>query len=129
MRKFVFTAILSLLVLTLALAAAGCGEASSGGGSSNELDMGSSSFTQSSITLTSGQVLHIVDSQDSGGTHNLCIGQNGTCDANPSGSTDLGANGTMFSPGTTKDITFSGAGTYHITCTIHPSMNVTITVQ
>jgi plastocyanin len=129
MRKLICGAILPLLILMLALAVAGCGESSGGGGTSNELDMGAASFTQSSISLTSGQALHIVDSQDGGGTHNLCIGQNGTCDSNPSGPSELAGPGMMFSPGTTKDVTFSAAGTYHITCTIHPSMNVTVTVS
>lgn len=128
MRKMMFAATLSLLVLALALSVAGCGESASGG-SSNEVDMGSSSFVQTSVTLSSGQALHLVDPQDSGGTHNLCLGQNGTCASDPNGPTALGGSGMMFSPGTTKDITFSTAGTYHITCTIHPSMNLSVTVQ
>jgi plastocyanin len=128
MRKLMLTAVLPMLMLTLALSVAGCGGSSSSGGA-NELDMGSASFTQTSITLSSGQALHMVDPQDTGGTHNLCIGQNGTCDANSNGPSDLAKPGMMFSPGTTKDVTFSAAGTFHITCTIHPSMNVTVTVQ
>lgn len=113
----------------VALTLVGCGGSSTTGGASNELDMGASDFTQSSVTLSAGQALHMVDSQDSGGTHMLCIGQNGACDANPTGPSELHGPGMAFNPGTTKDITFSTAGTYHITCTIHPSMNVTITVQ
>jgi plastocyanin len=128
MRKTVLATVLSLLVVILALSAAGCGSSATGG-ASNELDLGSSSFVQSSITLSSGQALHIVDSQDSGGTHNLCIGQNGTCDTNAAGPAELKSPGMMISAGTTKDITFSAAGTYHITCTIHPAMNLTVTVQ
>jgi len=118
-----------LAFLLLALTIAGCGGSSSAGGASNELDLGSTSFVQTSITLTSGQALHIVDPQDTGGIHALCLGQTGACDANATGPSELHDPGMMFNPGTTKDITFSAAGTYHITCTIHPSMNVTITVQ
>jgi plastocyanin len=128
MRKLTLTAFLPLLVLALALSVAGCGGSSSSG-SGNELDMGSSSFVQSSIALSKGQALHLVDPQDTGGTHNLCIGQNGNCDASSNGPSELAKPGMMFSPGTSKDVTFSTAGTYHITCTIHPSMNVTVTVQ
>lgn len=113
----------------MALALVGCGGSSTTGGASNELDMGPSDFTQSSVTLSAGQPLHMVDSRDSGGTHMLCIGQNGICDANPMGPSELHSPGMTFNPGTTKDIAFSTAGTYHITCTIHPNMNVTITVQ
>jgi plastocyanin len=122
-----FSAIIFSFFL-LALILAGCG-GSSAGGASNELDMGAASFTQTSITLSTGQALHMVDSQDSGGTHMICIGQNGQCDTNASGPSELHGPGMAFSPGTTKDVTFSTAGTYHLTCTIHPNMNVTITVQ
>jgi plastocyanin len=124
-RRISAIAVIGFLV---ALTLVGCG-GSSTGGASNELDMGSSDFTQTSVTLSAGQALHMVDSQDSGGTHMLCIGQNGICDANPTGPSELHGPGMTFNPGTTKDITFSTAGTYHITCTIHPNMNVTITVQ
>ena len=122
-----FSAIIVSFFL-LALTIAGCG-GSSGGGSGNELDMGAASFTQTSITLSTGQALHMVDSQDSGGTHMICVGQNGKCDSNSSGPSELADPGMAFSPGTTKDVTFSTAGSYHLTCTIHPNMNVTITVQ
>ena len=127
MRTRTFAIILAFLLLTFTLA--GCGGSSGGGGAGNELDMGGASFTQTSITLSAGQALHMVDSQDTGGTHTLCLGQNGTCDSSATGPSELKGPGMSFSPGTTKDVTFSTAGTYHITCTIHPSMNVTITVQ
>lgn len=127
MRTRTFAIILAFLLLTFTLA--GCGGSSGGGGAGNELDMGGSSFTQTSITLSAGQALHMVDAQDTGGTHTLCLGENGTCDTSASGPAELKGPGMSFSPGTTKDVTFSTAGTYHITCTIHPSMNVTITVQ
>ena len=112
----------------LALTIAGCG-GDSAGGAGNELDMGAASFTQTSITLSAGQALHMVDSQDSGGTHMICLGQNGTCDTNASGPSELDGPGMAFSPGTTKDVTFSTAGTYHITCTIHPNMTAKVVVQ
>lgn len=127
MRTHTFAIILAFLLLTFTLA--GCGGSSGGGGAGNELDMGGSSFIQTSITLSAGQALHMVDAQDTGGTHTLCLGENGTCDTSASGPAELKGPGMSFSPGTTKDVTFSTAGTYHITCTIHPSMNVTINVQ
>ena len=133
MRRRFYGTIVALFLLTLALVIAGCGGGSaSGGGSggaSNEVDLGAASFEQSSVTLTSGQALHLVDSQASGGTHNLCIGQNGTCDSSASGPSELKGPGMMINAGDTKDITFSAAGTYHVTCTIHPNMNLTVTVQ
>jgi plastocyanin len=128
MRKLTGTIVLCLAIL--ALSVAGCGGGSnSSGGTSNELDLGPSNFVQTSITLNAGEALHIVDSQSTGGTHNLCLGQSGQCGTSSNGPSELHSPGMMFSPGMTKDITFSAAGTYHITCTIHPSMNLTITVQ
>jgi plastocyanin len=121
----------SVMVLSLSLLAfllAGCGGSSSGG-TSNELDLGPTTFVQSSITLSAGQALHVVDPQSGGGTHILCLGQDGACTPNATGPSELHSPGMMFSSGTTKDITFSTAGTYHITCTIHRSMNLTVSVQ
>jgi plastocyanin len=34
----------------------------------------------------------------------------------------------VFSPGTSKVIVFPTAGTFSITCTLHPSMQATVTV-
>ncbi len=129
MRKLLSASVLSLSLSLLALTLAGCGGGGgSSGAASNELDLGPSSFVQTSIALSTGQALHLVDPQSTGGTHNLCLGQHGQCDANTTGPSELHSPGMMISPGTTKDITFSAAGTYHITCTIHPSMNLTVTV-
>ena len=131
MRRRFYGTIVALFLLTLALAVAGCGGATGGssGGAANEVDLGAASFEQSSVTISTGQALHIVDPQASGGTHNLCIGQNGTCDTGANEPSELVGGGMMINAGDTKDITFSTAGTYHVTCTIHPNMNLTVTVQ
>jgi len=127
MRKLAGLVILSLSLLALVLA--GCGGGGSSSAASNELDLGPFNFQQTSLTISAGQALHIVDGQQTGGTHNLCFGQNGHCDANPTGPSALHSPGMMITPGTTRDITFDTAGTYHITCTIHIIMNFTLTVQ
>jgi plastocyanin len=125
MRKLTCAMVVTCCVLALIIA--GCGGSS--GGASNELDLGGTSFVQSSITLSAGQTLHIVDPQDTGGTHNLCLGQSMHCDPNAAGPSELHDPGFPINPGMTKDITFSTAGTYHITCTLHFNMDTTITVH
>lgn len=127
---------LRLMVLLGALAAlalAGCGGAASGGGggggSGNEVDFGPTNFVQTSVTIQAGQAVHFVDSQSSGGTHNLCIGSNGQCDSSGKGPAALHNPGMMLTPGDTKDVTFDTAGTFTVTCTIHPGMLLTVTVQ
>lgn len=118
-----------LIAAFAALGLAGCGTSSGGGGGSNEVDFGPSSFTQTSVTIQAGQAVHFVDSASSGGTHNLCIGSSGQCDTSGKGPAALHNPGMMISPGDTKDVTFDTAGTFTVTCTIHPSMLLTVTVQ
>src|SRR5215813_10771047 len=48
-------------------------------------------------------------------------------DSGPSALTD--GNSLHVSPGETKEVEFDTPGTYKITCTLHPMMNLTITVQ
>ena len=126
MRRFVVTAGLVALMAG-ALAACGGSSGSSGGGST--LSLGGSSFTgATSITITAGQAVTFDDS--SGGTHDLVTGTNGTFAAE-TGAPDAFAtkDGLDLSAGDKKTVTFNTAGTYHITCTIHPSMQATITVN
>lgn len=121
------------LLGVLALALAGCGTESGGGGgggaNGNEVDFGPTNFVQTSVTITAGQAVHFVDPQSSGGAHNICVGTSGQCDTSGKGPSALQKPGMMLSPGDTKDVTFDTAGTYTITCTFHPSMLLTVTVQ
>jgi plastocyanin len=128
MRRFVVIA--SFLALLTGVLAA-CDVGSSGGGSSSggsTLSLGASSFTgATSITVTAGQAVTFDDS--SGGTHNLVTGTNGQFTAATGAPNEFSTkDGLSLSAGDKKTITFANAGTYHITCTIHPSMQATITV-
>jgi plastocyanin len=91
--------------------------------------LGQRSFVDKSVTIAAGQAVRIVDPTDTGGIHRLCLGKDGTCDPAAQGPGDLHAPGETFQPGDDKRIAFPTAGQYHITCTIHPSMNLTVTVQ
>lgn len=82
-----------------------------------------------SVTIKAGQSVLFDDPSSSGGTHILVIGHNGQFTSMSGAPGEFNsASGTPFSPGDQKTITFPTAGVYPITCTIHPSMQVTVTV-
>ena len=122
-------AILLPLLLLLALALAACGGATTNPNApANEVDMGSANFVQTSRTISTGESIHFVDEQ-SGTMHILCIGRDERCDPNANGPQALTGQGFTIQPGQTQDVRFDTAGTYPITCTIHPHMNLTVTVR
>lgn len=119
-------ALLVCLAGLLVLAIAACGAP---GSTSATITMGASSFTgTTTITIVAGGKVTFDDS--SGGTHNLVTGTNGKFAAAAGAPSEFAsATGLTFNPGDKKTITFAHAGTYQITCTIHPSMQVMITVS
>jgi plastocyanin len=133
MKKTAAALLPLLVILTLGLAA--CGPASDGstpdtqrGTSANEVAMGATTFAQTSVTIAKGQSVHFVD-QQSGTMHILCIGQDGNCDPNAKGPPALTGQGFTIQPGQSQDVPFDTAGTFPVTCTIHPNMNVLVTVR
>jgi plastocyanin len=59
----------------------------------------------------------------------LVTGTNGQFTAAAGAPSEFSAStGLDLAPGDKKTVTFPTAGTYQITCTIHPSMQATITV-
>lgn len=118
------------LIALLLLAACGGTTTTSGGGNSSTITMAGSSFTgNTSITIKAGQAVTFADTDGGGGTHNLVTGTNGQFAAATGAPTEFAASsGVNFNPGDTKQIVFPNAGTYNITCTIHFSMQATITV-
>lgn len=132
MKRIMRIAALLLLVLALALAACGGAPAQSSGAqpgtAANEVDMGIANFVQTSVTIGTGQSVHFVD-QQSGTTHILCIGKDGSCDTSAKAPQDLASPGFTIQPGQSHDVRFATAGTYTITCTLHPNMNVSATVR
>ena len=122
------------LLLILALAVGGCGKSPGGTGGGDEyttpdVTMGQTDFTHHKLTITAGTTVNFITEQ-SGSTHILCIGENGSCQSGAQGPSELtAANGMQVDPGQTKPVKFDAAGTYKIACTIHPNMNLTITVQ
>jgi plastocyanin len=123
MRRF---AIVIVVIGALALAACGSSSGGGGGGGSSTIQMGSGVFTTNTATVKAGQAVTFDDTN--GGPHNLVVGSNGKASSQSGAPSELSGSGLSFNGGDTKTVTFSTAGTYMITCTIHPSMEATITV-
>ncbi|HUY79443.1 MAG TPA: plastocyanin/azurin family copper-binding protein [Ktedonobacterales bacterium] len=130
-----------LLLVPLALAAlivVGCGKIPStgittggGGGCSTgqTVDMASATFVQTCVNAKVNVPFTFNDPASSGGVHIICIGHDQACKAGATGPKDLLGNGFQIVQGQTKVVTFTTPGTYDITCTVHPNMNVTVTVS
>ncbi len=90
--------------------------------------MGVSTFVQSSIVISKGSKLKLID--DGAFTHILSNGQweNNT----PHPATEAGApsvQNVQVNGNTVEIGPFNTAGTFHLYCTIHPGMNLTVIVQ
>ena len=122
-------AMFACLALALLLALSACG--SNGGAAPNEVDMGVAAFQQSAVSIKAGQSVRFVDPANGGGTHLLCVGKGTECIPQQGAPAELNTkDGLTFNPGdSAKDIVFANPGTYVVVCTIHPNMEVTITVS
>ena len=119
--------ICSLLLLALALALSACGQSST---AANEVSMFAGDFSTSSLTIKAGQAVHFTDPAGTGAPPTICLGADGTCDVLAKGPLALQNSGfTMNSGDPAKDVVFDKPGSYKITCSIHPAMNLTVTVQ
>jgi plastocyanin len=90
--------------------------------------MNAANFTQSSVTIAKGSKLLLVD--DVSVTHILANGswQNGTATpANEPGAAKV--SNVQVNDNSVEIGPFTTAGTYHIYCTVHQGMNLTIVVQ
>lgn len=134
MKKFTLAALPLLLIVMIAVAACGKtpGAATTTGtaaGAPNQVNMDAgNNFTKTAISISAGQQVKFLDDQASA-LHIICIGADGQCDAKATGPKDLLGNGFTINPGQEHDVTFDTAGTYKITCSVHPNMNMTVTVQ
>ena len=93
------------------------------------IGMGLQSFQNGNVTIKAGQAVTFNDPADTGNVHMLVTGSNGRFSAEAGAPQEFAAStGVTFSPGDTKNIVFPTAGTYKITCTLHPGMEATVTV-
>jgi len=113
-----------LAIFALILAACGSSTESSaadnggdGGGSAGEtVSMANTTFTPSTLTIAAGTTVTFTDTAG----HTVTEGTDGVAVDNPIVDEDGGSD---------VEVTFPDAGTFNITCKIHPSMNMTITVE
>ncbi len=127
MKKLIAVFVLFSVVTVLVAACSG----SSGGGSvsSPAVHMNDTNFVQSSITIKKGDKLTLID-----GVAVTHVIENGAWDSNGTAKPKLERSAPMvnatFNGNDSQTIgPFNTAGTYHLYCTIHPGMNLTVTVQ
>jgi plastocyanin len=125
LRKLTAVVVILSLVTVFIVACGG-----SSGSGSTDVHMGNTNFTQSSVTISKGSSLNLID--DVAVTHIISNGSsvNGT----PMPATEPGApmvsNVQFTSAGQSQTIgPFNTAGTFHLYCTIHQNMNLTVMVQ
>jgi len=122
---------------TLALAAivivAGCGKPAGGANAqATTVAMTVDNFVNNdaSYTLKAGHAIAFADPANTGGLHILCFGKNGRCDKSiTTGPKDLQGDGFQINASQSRLVTLGAPGTYPITCSIHPIMQITIVVQ
>ena len=135
MKKFVLSlVVLSLLAafLTACGGSTGSSSSSSSGSSSSGMPtvhMNGNNFAQSSITISKGQSLMLVD--DASVVHIIANGSWSNGSAQPK--QESGApvvNNLQFNGNDSHTIgPFNTAGTYHLYCSVHPGMNLSVIVQ
>ncbi len=127
MYKKVLFGMVGLALLSVLLAACTIRDSASIP-SGPSVKMGASTFLQDTVTIKKGQTLTLVDTAAS--PHTIVNGswdgatQKPAKEAGaPTVQLDFAGNDTKSTP------PFNTAGTFHIYCTIHQGMNLTITVQ
>jgi plastocyanin len=127
MYKKIFVGILVFGLLTAILAACSIRDEATGP-SNPEAHMSGASFVQSSLTINKGESINLVD--DVPVQH---IIKNGTWDGNtPKPNVESGAPSVDVTLNGNDSATigpFNTSGTFQLYCTIHPGMNLTVTVK
>lgn len=117
------------VILTLVVA---CGGTSSSIGSNNPntVKLEGQTFATSSITISKGSTIAFLDDPNNGALHILVVGQNGQAESEQGAPDFGGIAGQRVDIGdiwTTPP--WNTAGIYHVACTVHPMMNLTVTVK
>lgn len=131
--KKLFMAFVFVCMITVLLAACGGSSSStSGTGSSSSatVHMGQTNFVQSSVTISKGSTLTLVD--DVSSVHIIANGQwvNGVAQPKQEPGAPKVSNVQFSTAGQSQTIgPFNTAGTFHIYCSVHLNMNLTVIVH
>lgn len=123
-RLMTIPALMTILVLVLAACGSATestpaddGDGGDGGSTSGEtVSLAGSQFSPSTLTIAAGTTVTFTDTSG----HTVTEGEDGVAAEDPIIDEQGGSDITF---------TFDEPGTYNITCTIHPTMNMTITVE
>lgn len=130
MKKLIVPCIM-FSILALLFAACGgvsSGSSNSGSGDGPTVQMGASNFNQASVTIQKGQSLTLTD--DTASVHIIMNGS--WVNSNPEPKQEAGAPkvNMQFNGNDTHTVgPFNTSGTYHLFCTVHPGMNLTVIVE
>lgn len=119
--------------LVFALALAGCGgdtepgQPNTSGDGGNTVFLTGDNFVQRSIHIAPGATLRFDDTN--GVLHQICAGEDMRCEPNARAPKALQGAGFGIKPPEIKRIVFTNRGVYHLTCTLHPNMNLVVTVS
>jgi plastocyanin len=127
----------SLSLLTLAIAActsgSGTGSSATNAGTENgnyTVHLSEQNFVQSAITISKGSSITLVD--DAATPHIIANGSwtNGSPQPMQESGMPAVSNLQISGSGSSQTIgPFNTPGTYHLYCTVHPGMDLTVTVQ
>jgi plastocyanin len=92
-----------------------------GGDGGNVVGMAGSSFSPESITISAGDSVEF--NNDDGTSHRIVEGEDGAEVDDPA------FEALALSAGDSASVTFDEPGEYQVTCTIHPSMQMTVIVE
>jgi plastocyanin len=92
-----------------------------------EMDVTSGGFKLSTIEINEGETVHFVNHTNV--VQVLCLGQDKVCDAGAVAPTVLKSPGIRLNPGASTNVVFDRYGTFVITSTTMPGVNLKITVD
>jgi len=121
--------LISIFALTFSLLIACGGTPTTNTNNPYTIKMGAADFATTSISIPKGSVLTFVNDTNTGSLHILVVGRNGQNEAE-NGSSDFGGTaGHRAEVGDTwTTLPWNTAGTYYVTCTVHPLMNLKVVV-